>query len=42
MIKNMAVWWNIPITYLKVFFERKYVKIADQFQQPQLVFILAQ
>ena len=33
---------NIPITYLKVYFERKYAKIADQFEPPQLVFILAQ
>ena len=31
MIKDMIVWWNIPITYLKVYFERKYAKIADQF-----------
>ena len=31
MVKNMIVWSDMPITYLKVYFERKYAKIAAQF-----------
>ena len=34
MVENMIVLWNMSITYLKIYFERKYAKIADQFYQP--------